>query len=451
MPETRRNALKRGGAAIAVLSSLGGCLGVGGGGETDRPEGNGGSDGSDGAGSGDTPTETPTPSGTPTATPIGSRPETPVAELTKWMPGPSAIDQSGYAFMSMAPRAMLEFEGTLGSDALEGFDQSYPLAAIDTMGDAAAIHRFARSASVIEAEFDRTPVEDDLRDLGFTAGEARHGFRIFSAEDARAAAVRNNMLVTVGSFSSRDTADKTPVVEAIVDARTGNSERYVDAVADCDRLVETLGSAHLLQGRTHEAGETFAGGVGEGMGYHVESEQTRVHAAVAFAEEETDRSLVADWASESDAFLGGSPTVRSDGRVVTATALVATGEVTEFPAEFPGPDIESESSAPPAVSFGFDYAETGDGVGTVTITHDSGETVDSDALFVRGTGFATVDGADQTSAGPWQGSASGDEGSVVAGDSVAVGVANDYEVSVVWEPSSGDTSAVLATHEGPNA
>ncbi|MFC7196280.1 hypothetical protein ACFQL4_19345 [Halosimplex aquaticum] len=148
----------------------------------------------------------------------------------------------------MAPRAILGFEGALGDGALEGFDRSYPLAAIDTIGDATVIHRFARTASVIEAKFDRTPVEDNLRSLGFTAGEARHGFRIFSAEDPRAAAVRDNMLVTVGDVSSTDTTDKTPVVEAIVDARTGNGERYVDAVADCDRLVETLGSAHLLQG-----------------------------------------------------------------------------------------------------------------------------------------------------------------------------------------------------------
>ncbi len=428
---------------IAAVSSLAGCLGGGGGTATEPPSGDGG-DGGPSA-------ETATPSGTPTPTPVGSRPETPVGELPKWMPAPSAIDQTGYAFRSIAPQAMREFGDALGSGALDGFDQSYPLAAIDTVGDATAIHRFARSASVVEAEFDRTPVEDDLRDLGFSTGEARHGFRIFSAEDARAAAVRDNMLVTVGSFSSRDTADKTPVVEAIVDARTGNGDRYVDAVADCERLVETLGSAHLVQGRTHEAGETFAGGVGEGMGYHVGSEQTRVHAGVVFAEGETDRRLVADWASESDSFLGGSPTVGADGRVVTATALVATGDVTEFPAEFPGPDIESESPVPPAVSFAFDYAETGDGVGTLTVTQDGGETVDSDALFVRGSGFAGVDGADQTSAGPWQGSASGDEGGVVAGDSVAVGVERDYEIEIVWDPSDRDASATLARHEGPYA
>ncbi|WP_459194370.1 hypothetical protein [Halosimplex sp. J119] len=450
MPETRRNALKRGGAAVAVLSSLGGCLGVGGGGETDGS--NGGDDGSDGSGEsgGDTPTPSPTPEGTPTATPVGTRPETPTAELTKWMPSPSVIDQSGYAFMSMAPQALTEFGDALGSGALTTFEQSYPIAAIDTVGDATAFHRFARSASVIEADFDRTPVEEDLRSLGFSTGPARHGFRIFTADDTRAAAVRDNMLVTVGSFSSRDTSDKKPVVEAIVDARTGNGERYVDAVTDCDRLVDTLGNAHVVQGRTHEAGETFEGAVGEGMGYHVGSEQTRVHAGVVFTEN-ANRDAVADWAGDSEAFLGGSPTVRTDGRVVTATALVASGDVTEFPGEFPGPAIESESRAPPAVSFAFDYESTGDGVGTVTITHEGGDTVDSDALFVRGSGFADVEGADQTSAGPWQGAASSDDGGVRAGDSVAVGAQSGYEISMVWESPANDTSAVLAEHHGPDA
>jgi hypothetical protein len=456
MQETRRSALKRGGATIAALSGLAGCLGgiTGGGTPTDAPDGSGsgddgGSEGSDGA-------SESTPTGTPTATPAPTRPETPVATLTRWMPDPALLDQtgeSGYAFLGMAPRALGEFEGALGEGTLAQFQEQYPIPGVGTLGELRAVFRFARSASVLVGDFDRTAVEDGLRQYGFEAGEAARGFRFFSPPDARAAAVRDGMLVTVGSVSSEDTTDKTPVVEAIVDARTGNADRYVDAVPDCRRLLDSIGSAHVLEGRTHGTGETFEQGLGEGMGYHVADSETRVRAAALFAEGKTDRAALADWAGDTDAFVGGEPTLRTDGRAVTATATVSTGDVTEFPSEFPGPSIERDSGSdgPPNVAFGFAYEGTGDGVGVLTVTHEGGETVAREAIQIRGSGFAEVEGADQTGPGVWQGSVDSEGESLTAGTAVAVGVASDYEISVVWRPPGGDRSATLATHEGPDA
>ncbi|WP_135365365.1 M14 family metallopeptidase [Halosimplex halophilum] len=462
MPETRRNALKRGGATIAALSALSGCLGgvLGGGTPTEAPgdgsEGDGGGDGGDsgGDGAGDDDSES-TPTGTPTATPAPVRPETPTATLTRWMPDPSLLDQtgeSGYAFLGMAPRALGEFEGALGSGALQQFQGRYPIPGVGRFGDQRALFRFARSASVLLGEFDRTAVEDGLREYGFEAGEAYRGFRLFSPADPRAAAVRDGMLVTVGTVSSEDTVDKRPVVEAIVDARTGNADRYVDAVPECRRLLDSVGSAHVLQGRTHATGETFEGGVGEGMGYHVAEDRTRVRAAALF-EGEADRPAMAEWAGNSEAFLGGDPTLRADGQAVTATATVPSGDVTGFPGEFPGPDIERDpgTGGPPTVSFGFSYEHAGDGVGTLTVTHEAGDAVPREAVQIRGEGFAEVDGVDQRGPGVWQGSVGGEGGSVVAGDSVTVGVASDYEIAVVWRPPDSEESTTLATHEGPDA
>lgn len=452
MRETRRNALKRGGATIAALSGLSGCLGIGGGTPTEAPADGGAEndDGGDGGGGESTPT------GTPTVTPAPTRSETPIATLRRWMPDPALLDQTGetgYAFLGMAPAAMGEFEAALGDGALTQFQGRYPISGVGRFGEQRALFRFARSVSVLLGEFDRTAVEDGLRQYGFEAEETYRGFRLFSPADPRAAAVRDGMLVTAGSVSSEDTADKQPVVEAVVDARTGNADRYVDAVPDCRQLFDAVGSAHVIQGRTHAAGETFEGGVGEGMGYHVGEAETRVRAAALFAEGSADRSAMADWAGDAEAFLGGEPTLRTEGRAVTATATVPTGDVTEFPAAFPGPDIEREgdSGGPPNVAFGFAYEPTGDGVGLLTVTHDGGETVPGEAIQIRGSGFAAVDGADQTEPGRWQGSAGGEGDALVAGDSVAVGVASDYEIAVVWRPSDSDRSATLATHEGPDA
>lgn len=467
MDESRRTVLKTGGAVLAGVTSIAGCLGVGGETATDRPkadnDGSGdgvGSGAGDGDGDGDAVSggtesggETDTESGTATATPVASRPETPASKVTRWMPDPKLLDQtdsSGYAFLSMAPKALGEFADDIGSDALSDFDREYPISGVGKLGDLTLISRFARSVSVLVGEFERTEVEDGLREYGFEAGDSRNGFRLFSASDPRAVALRDGMLVSAGSVSSSDSTDKLSVVEHVVDARTGQSTQYVDAIEDCSRLFDGVGSAHVLQGRTHGTGKTFEHGVGEGMGYHVGSEETRVHAAALFADGEANRSAMSDWASDSEAFLGGEPTVRTDRRVVTATALVPTGDVTEFPGEFPGPEIESERVGPPTAKFSFEFRSSDDSTGVVRITHDGGDSIERESLAIRGTGFASVEGVDQTSEGTWQGSASGDEDTVVAGDAVTVGAASDYEISLVWQ-SAGDSSATLATHEGPDA
>jgi hypothetical protein len=451
MRETRRNALKRGGATIATLSALSGCLGIGGGGTpTEAPDESESGNDESGDEAASAPTETPT------ATPAPTRSETPMATLTRWMPDPALLDQtgeSGYAFLGMAPRALGQFEGALGEGALGQFGERYPIPGVGTLGEQRALFRFARSASVLVGDFDRTAVEDGLRQHGFEAGEAARGFRFFSPPDPRAAAVRDGMLVTVGAVSSEDTTDKTPVVEAIVDARTGNADRYVDAAPDCRRLLDAVGSAHVLEGRTHGTGKTFEQGLGEGMGYHVAEEETRVRAAALFTDGETDRPALADWAGDTDALLGGEPTLRTDGPLVTATATVSTGDVTEFPGGFPGPSIERDagSGGPPTVAFGFDYESTDDGVGVLTITHDSGDAVPREAIRIRGSGFAAVEGVDQTSPGVWQGSVAGEGESLTAGTAVEVGVGSDYEIAVVWRPPESDRSATLATDEGPDA
>ncbi|MFB6140096.1 MAG: hypothetical protein ABEJ26_06650 [Halosimplex sp.] len=457
MSKTRRTLLKGGGASIAALATLAGCLGGGGSTPTEAPDDESGGDGGDGSDGGNADTATPTPeptaTGTATATPVADRPATAVSGLRKWMPDPALLDQtpsSGYAFSAMAPSALRDFSADLGSSALSQFDQSYPIPGIGEFGAQTALYRFARSVSVLVGAFDRTDVEEGLRGFGFEAGPARRGFRVFTA-DSRAAAVRDGLLVTVGSVSNRDSTDKRPVVEAVVDARTGAATRYVDAVPHCDSLLEAVGNAHVLRGRTHDTGKTFETGLGEGMGYHVGADRTRVRAAALF-EGDADRSGMAEWADGTDVFLDADPTVRVDAGTATATALVPTGDVTRFVSEYPGPPIERDVlDRAPGIEFSYSYEASGGGAGLLTITHEGGDTVPADALRIQGTGFADVDGADQTSAGRWQGEASGDDGTVVAGDRVAVGVASDYEIFVVWHPPDGDSSVRIGYDEGDAA
>lgn len=463
MRRTRRRVLELGGAAFAT--GFAGCLG-GDGAATDANDG--GATPTDAAGEATptatptetpTPTETATPTETPTATPPGDRPATDIAGFGEWLPAPSAIEfvpETGYAFLGIATSQLVELSDALGDGATGSLTQETVLPGIDTLGDATAVLRFARSAQVYEAEFDRATAESGFEDLGFSAADTYRGYTVMTPEsgaagsNTRAVAVGDGSMVAVGQFSSEEEVDKRPATEAIIDAKTGNAERYADAVPDFGRLVDALGNAHVLAARTHETGATFEGATGEGLSTHVADADSRVRAGAAFAEE-ADEVALAEWASDAESFHGQEPTTAVDGRVATAAALVPTGEITEFPSEFPGPPIPGEDVSAPQISFEFEYESSGDGQGILTITHDGGDAAAAERIFVRGSGFADVEGVDQTAAGPWQGSASGDDGELFAGDFVDVGVTSDYEISVVWEAGDGERSVTLAEDRGPDA
>ncbi len=98
----------------------------------------------------------------------------------------------------------------------------------------------------------------------------------------------------------------------------------------------------------------------------------------------------------------------------------------------------------PQVAFGFDYDADSQ---ELQITHEGGDAVGVDNLFVRGQGVET---------GRWDrlggtASAESDPPQVVAGDRLPLsGVPPDHVVRVVWEPAA-DTSVTLAMHRGPEA
>ena len=145
--------------------------------------------------------------------------------------------------------------------------------------------------------------------------------------------------------------------------------------------------------------------------------------------------------------------VERSGSTVTATVERTVSELETIAAEMgdPGPVMSggagggSQGRDAPTVSFAWDYDAD---AGTVTITHQSGDTIPAAELYVRGENLATAAEADMTESGPWAGT-SGDAGAVAAGDSVVVGVDPDYRISLVWQGES--QSAILEHAEGPEA
>ncbi|MBV0923281.1 type IV pilin N-terminal domain-containing protein [Halomicroarcula limicola] len=93
--------------------------------------------------------------------------------------------------------------------------------------------------------------------------------------------------------------------------------------------------------------------------------------------------------------------------------------------------------------------------GNLTITHDGGDTINANELYIRGDfGFSAGSGP-MGKAGTWNASAyvntTSQGAGVSAGDRALIPVGNDYELRVVYEASEGDNSATLTQDSGPEA
>ena len=275
------------------------------------------------------------------------------------------------------------------------------------------------------------------------------------------------------------------VVERTVDVWDGNADplggEMADLFGDLDagylRVASEMPagasppseelSDDAFEAVTHVTGSFYPDGderVGT-MNLHVDSEETAQEIAdsisglVSRAQQEIESNQEAA-GPEATLIIDQLDRVetRTDGAVAVIEYRGPADEFGEFIATFIGQFVfglgvsvggssRSTSPRPPAISFQFDYEETGDGRGQLTIVHEGGDSVGAKNLRIVGDRFADVEGVEMTSPGPWQGGTS--DGEVLAGNRVTVGVQSDCEIRVVWE--GGDQSAVLAEYHGPDA
>ncbi|MFC7202377.1 type IV pilin [Haloferax namakaokahaiae] len=118
--------------------------------------------------------------------------------------------------------------------------------------------------------------------------------------------------------------------------------------------------------------------------------------------------------------------------------------------------LGEQTATAPQASFGFDYNGS---AGNLTITHESGQSIDATQVNVTST-VALDDAGDNPLAGPneksesWNGLSGVDE--ISAGEQVVVQEQNtddldDATVRLVWTDESGSTSATLQKWTGPDA
>jgi hypothetical protein len=371
-------------------------------------------------------------------------------DYAAWLTAPDELesDPDHYEFRRLEPAAMLEFEDAMADTLVETLDAEVPIEGLDRYGDLTE-YVYLTDAVLFAGDFDRADVADELDAAGYEEDTVVD--RTLYRTEGHAVAVTDERLVTSGRLAPIE--DPVDAVETALETTDGSVERYQDDHEPVGELLSTLGDAHVVVGSGHDDDEEgLEAAVASGSAATVDGEETEIRAAVVFEEDEADDDDVEDWAEESDAFFGGDVETTTDGRTVVASTTVETSAVTSIPAIVPEASAtEAEPEPSPVASFSFEYAETTDGRGVLRVSHDGGDTIPDGTLYLRGSGFADVPDVDQTEAGTWQGTTSGDDDAVVSGDFVEVGVRSDYELAVVYESPDGQRSATLQEDAGPDA
>ena len=428
MDQTRRALLRT--AALAGVGGLAGCSALSGDGSTETPANGTAANGTDAT------TGTPSDSGTDTSTPA-----TDVESVGQWFPAPSAAQQDSYAFVTLHPAAMAEYSDALPDARTANFETEIALDGFGTVDTLRSLHQTGIGLTVFDGPFERSALVEQLTGAGFSDDGSYQGFQVCTADAQRAVGVGDEQVAQVDLRSLRVSVESGPVLQAAIDARFGDGDRYGEVDDDVGALLSTLGPGHVINCQPSSTALGTESAVAQGGRWQIGSDTTAITTAIAFESEgATDAATVESWATAAGPFGEVAPSVSTDGRVVTARADVSTGDLGPFA-------ISTTDDSQPEIALDFEYDSD---AGTVTITHQGGDSVPADRIEIRGNGFAERTSADQSGNGQWAGETSGGDSTVVAGDSVVVGVTPSYQLFVLYSSGSGN-SVTLGTDSGPDA
>ncbi len=308
-PPTRRDLLLAGGGTAAA-GALAGCLGILG--------GDGGGDGGDGGGV-DPP------------------------EYANWFYDPAAIEgQNRYAFTRFELGTLRSNREALGEDVVDTLSDILAGPVTDVGADAAAVDRAvflsdsvdAPAPSIHAGSVDADAVATTLEDRGFSQATEHRGYRIYVGPDGGV----GFGLGSAGVLRTPGTGEEAvqSILEAMVDARTGNGDRYVDANEGLRHLTASVGERLYVTGDPHEryvetstdaSDPRFAGEVANGRRVALDGEDAAVAYLVVFdGTDSVDVGAVEEWAQaaqEDGLFARASDVSTSrDGRVVTVSGTV---------------------------------------------------------------------------------------------------------------------------------
>ena len=321
------------------------------------------------------------------------------------------------------------------------------------------------AAAVVDADWSEADVVDALRAQGGSFPEREYGdAKLYVAESSGSSAAALGVLP-----DGRFVLGRTPGVETVVDTVAGEASSVggtlattYDGTAEGPiRFAVDIGSFPGEPSGPMANIETVSGGMAA-------DGDSRTMAVTVEAVDDTAasgvRAIVENGLSNVQSQLDGAQDapqqlregleqlqdveVTKDGSTVAITYEAGVEEAGLFGtllAAVVGSFVlgfgQSRAPRAPQVAFEVEYEAD---PGTVTITHQAGDTVPAGDLSVRGTtGNGRIDR-------PW--TEFGVEGDVTAGTSVTVeNVTAAYELRVIWVPSDEDVSAVLTSAQGPDA
>ncbi|WP_459195030.1 type IV pilin [Halosimplex sp. J119] len=113
------------------------------------------------------------------------------------------------------------------------------------------------------------------------------------------------------------------------------------------------------------------------------------------------------------------------------------------------------SSTAPQASFSFEWNGEAGGTAPLEITHDGGETIQAQNLYIRGSpgsGGASLGQSWDSYNTAGGGSSIGATSDVQAGMAIEIAdVGSDGDARVVWQSTAGDSSSTLKEWTGPTA
>jgi len=270
------------------------------------------------------------------------------ASYANWLPVPDDVsDSDHYSFSYINMNAVESNEDAFDDDSVdpstfEGFWDPLDLdwedtSSVITLG----FGRFGFGGLVVEADYNRDDQISELEDEDYDEDSEYEGFTIMLSEnEERAIALNGNAAVlTSATDSSGDTGD-TDRVEAVIDAKRGNEDRYGDDSEDMSLLLDRLGGGTFVNGRTMEEsdddnpeGGRFDAMVARGSRTKVNGETAKQKWVVVYdSEDDVDTGDLEDWVDENDG--GGDQfddvsdlSYNQNGRTGIITGTVDTDEI----------------------------------------------------------------------------------------------------------------------------
>ncbi len=229
---------------------------------------------------------------------------------TDWVFEPGAVGDDDHQIVSFTDyRTIVDNEDAFDSDyydeSFESNEDSFPLETVDLdVEDVQSRVTIGGFGGRIAAEYEREAVATELEDEDYDDDTEYEGYTVYLGPNERRAVGidGSNVLYSRTTFTSD--ADPVEIVEALIDAKNGEEDRYVDESEGFKGVSDELGSPTFAFLRTQDPPEEtnaengrFEENVAGGFGATVNGETTNLGTVLVFdSEDDVDMDGVEEYA-----------------------------------------------------------------------------------------------------------------------------------------------------------